>query len=139
MAMRPVIPNRGMPAGLGDSANVAITGGSITGVTGVASPPDRQSFTSNGTWTKPTGVFKRVRIVGCGGGGGGGSGRRGAAGTVRAGGAGGSHGSIFDYSTTRIALPRWRLSSARREPAGRRSAQTTRTGRTAAARRPTPR
>lgn len=50
---------------------------------------DIQIFTSDGTWTKPTGTPKTVLIIGIGGGGGGGSGRKGAAATVRAGGAGG--------------------------------------------------
>jgi hypothetical protein len=53
--------------------------------------PNVQSFTGNGTWTKPNGATL-VRVVVVGAGGGGGSGRRGAAASNRAGGAGGGGG-----------------------------------------------
>jgi hypothetical protein len=55
---------------------------------------DVQTFTSDGTWTKPTGDYRWVRILAIGGGGGGGSGRRGANGTDRWGGAGGGGGGV---------------------------------------------
>jgi len=54
-----------------------------------------QTFTSSGTWTKPTGA-NNVRVISIGGGGGGGSGRKGAAGTLRTGGAGGYKGNYID-------------------------------------------
>lgn len=65
---------------------------------------DIQTFTSNGTWTKPTwGTPKMVKIIGCGGGGGGGGG----VGTTasRAGGTGGGGGfcGIFDFLATDLA------------------------------------
>ena len=49
---------------------------------------DVQTFTANGTWTKPSGTVasSMVYVVLIGGGAGGGSGRRGAAGTARGGG-----------------------------------------------------
>lgn len=50
-----------------------------------------QEFTSNGTWTKPTGVAN-VYVECINGGGGGGSGRRGATSTLRCGGHGGLGG-----------------------------------------------
>lgn len=54
--------------------------------------PDIQTFSANGTWTKPTGLYRWARITVQGAGGGGGSGRRGAAATVRCGGGGGAGG-----------------------------------------------
>ena len=49
---------------------------------------DLQVFTSNGTWTKPSGA-RTVHVICIGGGGGGGSGRQGAASSSRIGGGGG--------------------------------------------------
>lgn len=64
-----------------------------------ASDTDVQVFTSDGTWTKPTGDYARVRFLLIGGGGGGGSGRKGANGSVRYGGGGGGGGglTIIEY------------------------------------------
>lgn len=52
---------------------------------------DVQTFTSNGTWTKPTGM-NQANVFLISGGGGGGGGRCGAAGSLRIGGAGGGGG-----------------------------------------------
>lgn len=74
-----------------------------------ASLADVQSFTANGTWTKPLGNFSKVTVRCVGGGGGGGSGRRGAAGTVRCGGGGGGGGGIttvtYPYSQVPSTQP----------------------------------
>lgn len=56
---------------------------------------DRQVFTTNGTWTKPTGA-RLVHVQLVSGGSGGGSGRRGLAGTTRAGGGGGGGGAFTE-------------------------------------------
>lgn len=62
---------------------------------GTTVPVNVQTFTSNGTWTKPAGVTT-VRVQAIGGGGGGGSGRVSASGTLASGGAGGSGGGYTD-------------------------------------------
>lgn len=55
---------------------------------------DIQTFTSDGTWTKPKGA-SRVEVWALGGGGGGGSGRKGAESTVRTAGGAGSAGALM--------------------------------------------
>lgn len=72
---------------------------------GNAKTPDVQTFTANGTWTRPTGAVTVEAIV-ISGGGGGGSGRRGAAGTIRCGGGGGGPGGV-----SRISVPAALLTS----------------------------
>lgn len=61
------------------------------------------TFTSNGTWTKPSGM-KRAIIAAVGGGGGGGSGRQGAAGENRFGGGGGGGAALVIASIAAGAL-----------------------------------
>ena len=59
---------------------------------GIQAPPtDVQTFTANGTWTKPFGVTV-VYVFACGSGGGGGGGQGAAAGASRTGGGGGGGG-----------------------------------------------
>jgi len=65
-----------------------------TDIEGVAMDVDVQVFTSDDTWTKPTGSYRFCRIMCIGGGGGGGGGRKGAAGTLRYGGGGGGGGGV---------------------------------------------
>ena len=71
----------------------------------VRSPINVQTFTSSGTWTKPTGNYTMVTVTIIAGGGGGGSGRRGAAATVRCGGGGGGAGGLTISSFPYSAVP----------------------------------
>ena len=63
---------------------------------------DEQKFTSNGTWTAPSGITT-VMVVACGGGGSGGGGQTAASGAIRGGGSGGGGGAraelIMDATT----------------------------------------
>ena len=67
----------------------------------IDTPTDVQTFTANGTWTKPTGA-KSVEVIVVGAGGGGGSGARTAAANTERGGSGGGGGAVslgrFDAS-----------------------------------------
>ena len=67
------------------------TVGAMLTTLGAPASVDVQTFTADGTWTKPTGA-KTVTVLMWGSGGGGGGGRRGAASTDRGGGGGGGAG-----------------------------------------------
>lgn len=83
-----------------DNANT-LTISSTSG--GGGSGSNIQTFSSSGTWTKPSG-YSRAIIVLIGGGGGGGSGQRGATTTQRAGGGGGAAGQITKVELALAAL-----------------------------------
>jgi hypothetical protein len=87
----------------GTSGNVLQTNGAgadptwVTPTTGSGAAADIQTFTANGTWTKPSGA-KMVKVVLFGGGASGGSGCGGAAGTIRCPGSGGGGGDHAELS-----------------------------------------
>lgn len=70
-----------------------------TGVT-----PDVQVFTSDGTWTKPSGGQTRAKVIIIGAGGGPGSGKRGASGAARGGGGPGGPGGYVELDIPLSAL-----------------------------------
>lgn len=74
----------------------------------LAASVDIQTFTADGTWTKPAGCrFVRIELWGAGGGGGGG--RRAGASTWRAGGTGGGGGGIFQGGSAGVGARRHRV------------------------------
>lgn len=78
--------------------NTAVTGIPSIAVAGtdyLKPVMDVQTFSANGTWTKPAGA-RTIRVQLWSGGGGGGAGRKGAAATIRCGGGGGGSGAFVD-------------------------------------------
>ena len=71
--------------------------GGVTGAAAVFDSTKVQTFTANGTWTKPVGA-KSVHVKCIGPGGGGGAGARGPSGTALAGGGGGGAGGISEMT-----------------------------------------
>ena len=78
----------------GTAGQVLTSAGASAPTWASAASVNIQTFTSSGTWTKPSGAnFVMVEVLGAGGGGG--SGRRGATNTLRVGGAGGAGGAFM--------------------------------------------
>ena len=71
--------------------------GGVTGAASVFGTAKVQTYTANGTWTKPVGA-KSVHVKCIGPGGGGGAGARGPSGTALAGGGGGGAGGISEMT-----------------------------------------
>lgn len=93
------VATKGIPARTFGEVVAALNGTGQADKLSFARSVDVQTFTQNGTWTKPAGA-QTVEVIMVSGGGGGGSGRRGAAGTVRCGGGGGGGGTM-----TRVSVP----------------------------------
>lgn len=88
---------------LTSSGGGAPTWTTVSGGGGSAGAIAVNTFTSDGTWTKPAGA-KFVEVIAVGGGGGGGSGRLGAAASTRGGGAGGGGAGITRWMVPAAAL-----------------------------------
>jgi hypothetical protein len=92
------------PSGTGTSFYLKASGTSNTGWNIGATPPDVQTFTTDGTWTKPAGAAV-VQVEMFGGGGGGGSGTRQATSTLATGGAGGGSGGFINHTLKAADIP----------------------------------
>lgn len=88
------------------TTDAPITLGTTALVFGQVRGHDRQTFTGNGTWTKPPGVTSTsMTMIRCiGGGGGGGGGRTAATGVIRGGGGGGGAGGYSELMIATSAL-----------------------------------
>src|SRR2546430_1672986 len=79
-------------------------GGEVTSPVSQGGLSDIQTFSSTGTWTKPSGAPKLTRVYALGGGGGGGGGARVLSGNTASGGGGGGGGAmvIVDIPTASL-------------------------------------
>lgn len=83
----------------GGTANALdLTVAQVNTLLGSTPATDVQSFSSSGTWTKPSGTPKSITIYLQGSGGGGGSGRKGPTGTIQTGGGGGASGQLVQLT-----------------------------------------